>query len=864
MASGIETQGIRLIVFRPPPAGHGNALCFRTPSSIFGLILIVNLKIPSVPGEEHLSSLRSLTRSFNKCIAIGVIIFPGFALPSVSAAVDENTATQSLHESSLHEAKPHMHTNHLIDSNNPYLLSHAHNPVDWYPWGPEALARAKRENRPIFVSVGYSTCYWCHVAERTIYSDPEIAKLMNEWFVNIKVDREQRPDLDNIYMQATHLMTGRGGWPNNVFLTPDLKPFFAGSYFPPADTESGRPGFPSILKALHEKWTNRRQEVLSQADRVYQAMLKERGQPPAGTIASIKPADWLSGAREAILQEYDATNGGLGRGPTKFPREPALNLLLAGRDIHNDPQGLQALTNTLDAMAFGGIHDHVGGGFHRYSTEPSWSIPHFEKMLYDNAQLLGIYAHAWRITQNPLYRQVVADVADYLSREMMAADGAFYAAQDAEVAGHEGVSYLWSRSEIESILGEDEAGRFFQVYALTPIPDQSDERLVAGDEMGVLRVRMPIAETLQRAGGREISLLLASLASARAKLLEARKQRTQPARDEKIVMAWNGMTIDALVQGGIILQDRHLIKMAEQAANRLWREGFDPRTGELKHELFGGRAQIHGYLDDYALLGIAFLSLADATKETVWRDRAAQLSKSMLRRFSQGDTLITSEAAKDLPIPPLDDGDNAAPSGTSAAIELLARMHKVTGKQNYANAALRIVAPLGSRLQQNPGQWPSAVAALSRYPLPLSTTPAKPDSPSSAARSSLPGTAEHVHAHGEIRQTGDHDELRVTVVIDRGYHVNANPATFDYLIPTSLSVEGVPDLRIEYPAATFFKPQFAPDGLKVYEGRIVLIGSAPKGTLVQRKSTTAALKVQACNDETCLPPATLSFKAKRR
>jgi hypothetical protein len=792
-------------------------------------------------------------------IIIGAIAFLGIVAPSLVAAADENTTTQP-----LHVATRHAYTNHLIDSNNPYLLSHAHNPVDWYPWGAEALAKAKQENRPIFVSVGYSTCYWCHVAERTIYADPEIAKLMNEWFVNIKVDREQRPDLDNIYMLATHLMTGRGGWPNNVFLTPDLKPFYAGSYFPPADDEFGRPGFPSILKALHERWTTRRQEVLGQADHVYQAMLNARSQSSERAIAPIEPAAWLSGAREAILRDYDATHGGLGHGPTKFPREPALNLLLASRDIRSDPRALQALTNTLDAMALGGIHDHLGGGFHRYSTEPTWSIPHFEKMLYDNAQLLGIYAQAYRITQNPLYRQVVEDVADYLAREMMAPDGAFYAAQDAEVAGREGVSYLWKQSEIESILGEDAARRFFQVYALIPIPDQSGKSLVGGDEEGVLRVRIPVAETLQRAGRNEISEVLALQASARAKLLTTRNQRTQPARDEKIVLAWNGMAIDALVQGGIVLQDRHLIGLAEQAANRLWREGFDPKTGELKHELFAGRAQIHGYLDDYALLGIACLSLADATKETVWRDRAAQLSSSMLRRFSQGDTLITSVAAKDLPIPPLDDGDNATPTGTSAAIELLARMHIVTGKLNYADAALRIVTPLSNMLQQNPGQWPSAVAALNRYPLPSSTARAKSDSPSPTVRSSLPGTAEHVHAYGEVRKTGNHDEIRVTVVIDAGYHVNANPATFDYLIPTSLSVDGVPDLRIEYPAATFFKPQFAPDGLKVYEGRISLIGRAPKGTLVQRKSTTAALRVQACNDETCLLPATLSLKIKRR
>ncbi|MFL6579423.1 MAG: thioredoxin domain-containing protein [Burkholderiales bacterium] len=786
---------------------------------------------------------------------VGTAVVFSLALASFSCVgVGENATKQP-----LHAANPIMHTNHLIESNNPYLLLHAHNPVDWYPWGDEALAKAKRENKPIFLSVGYSTCYWCHVAERTIYADPAIAKLMNDWFVNIKIDREQRPDLDNIYMLATQLMTGRGGWPNNVFLTPDLKPFFAGSYFPPADDEFGRPGFPSILKALHEKWTDRRQQVLAQADRIHQAMLTARSQSGAGAIAPIAPADWLSRAGEVILQDYDAIHGGLGHGTMKFPREPALNLLLASREVANDSRALPALTTTLDAMALGGIHDQLAGGFHRYSTEPTWSIPHFEKMLYDNAQLLGIYADAYRITRNPLYRQTVENVAAYLSREMMAPDGGFYSAQDAEVAGQEGVSYLWSQHEIESILGEDEAKRFFQVYALIPISEQTGERLVAGEEEGVLRVRMPIAETVQRAGRDDISQVLASLASARAKLLAARNARTQPTRDEKIVMAWNGMAIDAMVRGGVVLRDSHLIKLAEQAANRLWREGFDSRTGELKHELFKGRAQIHGYLDDYALLGIACLSLAEATQQTVWQQRAAQLSDSMLRRFSQGDTLVTSVAAKALPIPPLDDGDNAAPTGTSAAIELLARLYKVTGDRRYADSALRIVTALSPMLQEHPGQWPSAVAALNRYPLPLADTGTMQH-----AQAQPLNTADHVHARGEVRSAGDRDEISVTVVIDAGYHVNANPASFDYLIPTTLSVEGAPGVKIAYPAGIVIKPEFARDGLKVYEGTITLKGTAPRGTLTNRHRTTAQLKVQACTEEVCLPPATLPIEINRQ
>jgi uncharacterized protein YyaL (SSP411 family) len=792
----------------------------------------------------------------NRYAALGVMVLLGITAPGFTAA--ENAAAPP-----SGTAKQHAYTNRLIDSNDPYLLLHAHNPVDWYPWGDEALAKAKRENRPIFVSVGYSTCYWCHVAERTIYSDPEIAKLMNEWFVNIKVNREQRPDLDSIYMLATQLLTGRGGWPNNVFLTPDLKPFYAGSYFPAADDELGRPGFPTVLRALHDAWVKRPKEVSDQADKVYKAMLKAREQSAAEPMASINPGDWLKSAREAIVQGFDPTHGGLGNGPAKFPRAPALRLLLADSDIGHDPQALQVLTKTLDAMALGGIHDHLGGGFHRYSTERTWSIPHFEKMLYDNAQLLGLYAQAYRITHNPLYRQVAQDVADFLSREMMAPGGGFFAAQDAEVAGREGVSYLWNRSEIESILGGDPARRFFEVYALTPIPRPSGD--TAGEEAGVLRVRLPIAETVQRAGAQEISQVLASLAPARAQLLEARNRRPQPARDDKIVVAWNGLAIDALVQSGTVLQDRRLMELAERTANRLWQEAFDPKTGELKHELFGGRAQIQGYLDDYALLGIACLGLADASKETLWQDRAALLTRSMLRRFVQGDTLATSMAAHDLLIPPLDDGDDTAPSGTSAAIELLVRMHKATGKQEYADAAWRIVARLSGILAQYPSQWPSTVAALNRYALPVANSTAKRDTPNMVgAPSAPPSTADHVHARGEVRTAGNRDEIRVTVVIDEGYHVNANPATFDYLIPATLSIDGVPDMQVTYPAATLIKPQFARDGLKVYEGTITLKGSAPKGTLVSRNRITAALRVQACNDEVCLPPVTLPVKIKRR
>jgi uncharacterized protein YyaL (SSP411 family) len=415
------------------------------------------------------------------------------------------------------------YTNRLIHSNDPYLLLHAHNPVDWYPWGPEALARAKRENKPIFLSIGYSTCYWCHVAERTIYSDPEIAKLMNQWFINIKVDREQRPDLDEIYMLATNLMTGQGGWPNNVFLTPDLKPIFAGSYFPPADDALGRPGFPTVLRTIHEAWTAHRQDVIASADRVFKVMQQARQEKPGAAEAS--PAAWLTQARKAWLQRFDSEHGGFPSGDRemKFPHESVLEMLLADYRITHNPEDLEVLTQSLNAMALGGIYDHLGGGFHRYSTEkPGRSA--FRKMLHDNAQLLTIYAEAYQLTQDPLYRYIAEDMREYLTRHMAAPEGGFYTAQDAEVQGEEGASYLWTRKEITSILGAEAAQRFFKVYALTPMPAQSGETVLSGEERGVLRVDVSMMKRGRKVDSATIKML-SDLAPLRQKLLAARDRR---------------------------------------------------------------------------------------------------------------------------------------------------------------------------------------------------------------------------------------------------------------------------------------------------------------------------------------------------
>jgi uncharacterized protein YyaL (SSP411 family) len=538
---------------------------------------------------------------------------------------------------------PYAYTNRLIDSHDPYLLLHAHNPVDWYPWGPEAFAKAKKENKPIFLSIGYSTCYWCHVAERTIYSNPDIAKLMNQWFVNVKVDREQRPDVDRIYMVARELMTGGGGWPNNLFLTPDLKPFYAGSYFPPRDDPRAGPGFPSVLASIDHVWTTDRPQPQNVADNVMAAMRRVQSATTGGAVAPIKPDAWLAKARETLLPQFDRMDGGLAdrRSGTKFPNPPRLALLLLDYRIHQTSTALSGVLNTLDAMVFGGIHDQLGGGFHRYSTEPSWSIPHFEKMLYDNAQLLQLYAEAFRITGLPLYRQIALETAGYLGRDMMAPDGGFYTARDAQLNGVEGEGYLWTRGEIVSLLGEKEATRFLNVYSLTPVPrpdvpDVVHPRDVNGEPPAVLRLRVPIDETLKAAGFKEVTQMLAGFASDRDKLLVAREQRTQPARDEKIVISLNGLAIAALAESSQVLHNPQLLNWAQKAAERIWALAYDQPTGLLKHEIYRGQVQTSGFLQDYASLGAAFLSLADVTGEGIWRDRARLLANNILDRFCPG------------------------------------------------------------------------------------------------------------------------------------------------------------------------------------------------------------------------------------
>jgi uncharacterized protein YyaL (SSP411 family) len=748
-------------------------------------------------------------------------------------------------------------TNRLIDSRDPYLLLHAHNPVDWYPWGSEAFAQAVRESKPIFISIGYSTCYWCHVAERTIYSNPEIAKLMNQWFVNIKIDREQLPDVDQIYMTATEIMTGHGGWPNNLFLTPDLKPFYAGSYFSAAD-------FTKILSAIHQAWTNDRSHVVEAADQVYSALQQARFEQAAAKDDPIDPANWIAQAKKTLLPRLDPEYGGLasGDGP-KFPQEPDLELMLADYRLNRDPRVRLWLVSTLDAMAYGGIRDLLGEGFHRYSTEPTWSIPHFEKMLYDNAQLLRIYAEAFHETSEPLYRQVAIGIGDYLGNRMMAGEGGFFTAEDSQIEGVEGASYVWTREQIESVLGKDDAAKFFQIYQLAPMPPPRGQAPAVANP-GVIRVRLPISDALKSGHYKNASEMLAAMAPMRRQLLSARDRRPQPARDEKIVVSLNGLTIQALAGTAAILSQPKYLAWAKLAAERVWALAWDAKTQALKHEIFQGRAQTSGYLDDYALLGNGFVTIYEVSGERSYGTRAGILADAMLKRFSREDGSFVSSQGSDLLIPVEDSGDDVYPSGTSSAIELLLRLGALSKNPRYIAAAARAIRNLSGQFHLYPERWPVAVTAAATHPLNLETKLAGNQAQTGNSPTGVRtlNTSDHVHASAMIEPSPNRAKVRISLTVDDGYHINANPASLDYLVPTSVSFDHISPSAIDYPPPQSYAPSFSELPLKVYGGSVIITATFPSDSLSNIAAIRGTVMAQACDDHACLPPASLPVSAK--
>jgi uncharacterized protein len=656
--------------------------------------------------------------------------------------------------------------NRLADELSPYLLQHAHNPVNWRPWGEEALEVASREQKPIFLSIGYSSCHWCHVMAHESFENPAIARALNEHFVCIKVDREERPEIDQIYMEAVQMMTGSGGWPLSVFLTPEGEPFFGGTYWP-AEPHAGMPGFGQVLAAVADSWQKQRRELTQQGRKIAQLLRDQvpgrvseahRSEACPETRALHAPDDSfpergeiLANAEAVLRQSFDPQHGGFAAAP-KFPPPLALRWLLRRWRQSGDDELLRMVTTTLDHMAAGGIFDHLGGGFHRYSVDAQWLVPHFEKMLYDNAMLAACYLEAWQATGREEYADVVRQTLDYLLRDMADPLGGFYSSEDADSEGEEGQFYVWTPREIEAVVGPETARLFCRVYDVTEMGNFEGRN--------ILHLSRPL-EVEAKMLGHDVDGLRTELARGRQKLFAERQRRVRPGRDDKVLVVWNGLAIDALARAGAALDEPRYTAAAERAA-QFMQSNLRGADGRLLHCWRAGQARHNAYLDDYAALGNALVTLGEfsssfrnsgfgtARAETERsetgvseRDRARdserdpevsaltrsvrstiapstmELADEILTRFADSDGggfFYTPTDHEELIVRKKDVIDSPVPSGNGLAAMLLLRLHAVTGRDDYraaAEAALRTLLPW---MQQMPTGTFQLLSALEELP----------------------------------------------------------------------------------------------------------------------------------------------------
>ena len=595
------------------------------------------------------------------------------------------------------------HTNRLAREKSPYLLQHQHNPVDWYAWGEEAFSKARQENRPIFLSIGYSTCHWCHVMERESFESPAVAAYLNEHFVSIKVDREERPDVDKIYMTFVQATSGQGGWPLNVFLTPELKPFYGGTYFPP-DNRHGRSGFSQLLHEIQKVWETRHTEVAKSAADIHARLeqLSVTNERVSGLV--LTPAV-LRDAGVLFKNSYDAQHGGFGGAP-KFPQPSQPQFLLRYAKRFHDPDAVQMMLHTCDRMAAGGIHDQLGGGFARYSVDAEWLVPHFEKMLYDNAQLAQLYLDAFLVSGEARYADSARDILNYVLHDMTHPEGGFYSAEDADSEGHEGKFYCWTRAELSKLLtpGEfDVAARYFGITEQGNFVDHSHPEPLPNQN--VLSIADP------KLTGPEAALL----ASAKSKMLTARSERIRPLRDDKVLASWNGLMLGAMARAGVVLGDEPYRVAAEKNLAFLKAKLWDAKTKTLWHRWRDGERDNVQLLEGYAFLLAGVIDLYEATLASEHLDFAIALADSMTARFydaENGGFWQSAAGAKDLILRVKEDYDGAEPSGNSVAILALLKLGRITDRQDFTQVAEKSLRLFADRLQKTPQAVPYMLQAL--------------------------------------------------------------------------------------------------------------------------------------------------------
>ncbi len=599
------------------------------------------------------------------------------------------------------ETKPKF-TNRLVNETSPYLLQHAHNPVDWYPWCEEAFERAKAEDKPVLVSIGYSACHWCHVMERESFEDEETAKIMNENFINIKVDMEERPDIDQIYMTFVQATTGNGGWPLNVFVTPDKKPFFGGTYFPPQDRYN-LPSFRRVLMAVAEAWRKDKNKLIESANEITRQI--ESAIKIETKISDLNPQ--ISDiAFEKLLKSYDEKNGGFGGAP-KFPPSMTLEFLLRYYNRTKNKKALEIVTKTCRKMASGGIYDHIGGGFHRYSVDAFWLVPHFEKMLYDNAQLARVYLHTFQVTGDKFFKRIAIETLEYVRREMLSPESGFYSTQDADSEGEEGKFFLWTLDEIEELLGKEDAQIFCFYYGVTEDGNFEGKN--------ILNTRYTPDETAKIL---KISVerLLETIEKGKRILFGHREKRIRPFRDEKILTSWNGLMMTTFAEASVILDLPEYMEIAEK--NAVFLLGKLRKDGKLLHVYKDETAKLNAYLEDYANLADGLLELYQISGKMQYLKEALRLADEMIEKFwdeHEGGFFSTSHDHEELILRLKEFQDNATPSGNSVAADVLLKLFKLTEKPEYQEYAVEVLKKAMSQALRYPNAFGRALSTFEFY-----------------------------------------------------------------------------------------------------------------------------------------------------
>ncbi len=711
--------------------------------------------------------------------------------------------------------------NRLIREHSPYLLQHAYNPVDWYPWGEEAFAKARRENKPIFLSIGYAACHWCHVMEEESFDNTAMAEILNRGFIAIKVDRERRPDVDEFFANVVMNFQGQQGWPMSVFLTPEGKPFYAGGYYPPAQ-------FRALLQRLEKDWAANENELRAQAQQLMQTLQADEKKKPSADGLDDKLRQQ---ALRRIYSIFDSYQGGFGEA-AKFPREPWLFLFLD--DSYGAAQNSDSptvLRTTLTHMALGGIYDQLGGGFHRYAVDPYWTTPHFEKMLYNQALLVSLYLQADAIQADPLYRRVARQTLDFMLRELMSPEGAFYAALDADSEGEEGRYYLWRIEEFEKILGREDSRFAAEIY------DVDEYGEVGGGNVLHLQA-LPQGAALQR------------LDRIRAKLKQARAQRVRPARDEKIIMGWNALTITALAEAGYYLEQPAYLQAAAKAAEFIWtnmqiEQGF-------QRIYFRGKPSEAAQLKDYAFYLQALITLYDIQEDRRWLRRAEKVAGMLEQRFADAEGGGFFQAVENIETPvlvrPKSAFDKTLPAGNAIAARMLMRLARRTDNPAYEKKARAVLTAFAADVQE----VPSAHAGLliSAHEINQGEQPL----PVYAARG-------HARIDAVIRPLNKNRyRLQIELKLDEGWHVNAHVPIEDYLIPTRIELADAEQWKLEevsYPQAERLSLGFSETPLALYLGRTVINAGLIKGSI--KTGPVIQLQLQACNNSLCLPPEKLKL-----